>query len=102
MKGDFNSIIGADTPVLVDFYAEWCSPCKIQSPILLSLAHEYSGKISVVKVDVDKNPQIAAQYEIQSIPTMIVFKQEKIIWRGSGLHSKQQLVQLIESLLVKM
>lgn len=98
MKGDFNSIIRSSTPVLVDFYAEWCGPCKMQSPILLELAREQSSKINVIKLDVDKNPQVASQYEIQSIPTLLVFKQGKIIWRGSGLHSKQQLEQVIHSL----
>lgn len=98
MKPDFHSSIHSPIPVLVDFYAEWCGPCKLQDPIVQEVGRERSEKINVFKVDVDKNPQLADDYHIQSIPTLIVFKAGKIIWRGSGLHSKQQLMQVIDSL----
>jgi len=64
MKANFQSIVSSDTPVLVDFFAEWCGPCKVQSPVLKEIAAEMGGKVKVIKIDVDKNPQIAAQYTI--------------------------------------
>ncbi len=91
MKGKFESIIGESRPVIVDFHAVWCSPCKMQSPILKELAIELADKIRVIKIDVDQNSEIAGKYNIQSVPTLIIFKNGKIVWRQSGVVSKSQL-----------
>lgn len=95
MKGKFESIIKGDKPVIVDFFAEWCGPCKTQSPILKELAGEVGDKIKVIKVDVDKNPQIANQYGIQGVPTLMMFKNGKQVFHQSGVMSKPQLYQVL-------
>lgn len=95
MKGKFDSLIHDDRPVIVDFHALWCSPCKIQSPILKEIATELVGRIKVIKIDVDKNSEIASRYNIQSVPTLIMFKNGKQIWRQSGVVSKIQLYDVL-------
>ena len=72
MKGNFNTIIDSDIPVLVDFWAEWCQPCRVQSPIVEKVAGELGDKVKVIKIDVDKNPGISGRYQIRSIPTLIL------------------------------
>ena len=91
MKGKFDSIINDSRPVIVDFHALWCSPCKMQSPILKEVAAELGDKIKVIKIDVDQNIEIAGRYNIQSVPTIIIFKNGKLIWRQSGVASKAML-----------
>ncbi len=95
MKGNFQNIINGPTPVLVDFFAEWCQPCKIQAPILKELAAEAGEKVKVIKIDVDKNPEIAGRFQIQGVPTLALFKQGNIIWRQSGVIPKQALQQIV-------
>lgn len=95
MKGNFNSIISSATPVLVDFYAEWCGPCKVQSPILVEIARELNGKLKVIKIDVDKNPEIAARFQIRGVPTLALFREGKVLWRQSGLMDKTSLRNLL-------
>jgi thioredoxin 1 len=97
MKGNFNSIIQSEIPVLIDFHAEWCGPCKVQSPILVELAHELAGKVKVIKIDVDKNQEVAARYQVRSVPTLALFKNGKILWRQSGLMDKNQLWAILQS-----
>jgi len=99
MQGNFNSIIQSATPVLIDFYAEWCQPCKIQSPILHEIAREHPGKIRVIKIDVDKNQEIAARFQVRSVPTLILFKNGNVVWRNSGVMSKQQLADIVKQAL---
>ena len=99
MQGNFNSIIQSATPVLIDFYAEWCQPCKVQSPILHEIAHEQPGKIRVIKIDVDKNQEIAARFQVRSVPTLILFKNGNVVWRNSGVMPKQQLTEIIKEAL---
>lgn len=95
-KGNFNSMIQGETPVLVDFHAEWCGPCKMQAPILKELSGEVDGKARIIKIDVDKNQPLAMKYKVQSVPTLILFKNGQPIWRQSGVANKGQLMQLIQ------
>jgi thioredoxin 1 len=95
MKGIFDSLIHDIRPVVVDFHALWCSPCKMQSPILKEIAAELGDKIKVIKIDVDQNSEIASRYNIQSVPTLIVFKNGRQIWRQSGVVSKNQLYNVL-------
>jgi len=95
MKGKFESIISESRPVIVDFHAVWCSPCKMQSPILKEVATELGDKIRIIKIDVDQNTEIAGKYSIQSVPTLIIFKRGKLVWRQSGVVSKSQLKSIL-------
>jgi thioredoxin 1 len=95
MKGKFESIISESRPVIVDFHAVWCSPCKMQSPILKEVAAELGDRIRIIKIDVDQNPEIAGQYNIQSVPTLIIFRNGKLVWRQSGVVSKSQLKSVL-------
>jgi thioredoxin 1 len=96
MKASFKDIINSDKPVLVDFWATWCGPCVAMAPILKDVAQKVGESAKIVKIDVDKNQQIASQYNIQSIPTMILFKNGKVLWRVSGMQSAHQLVSVIK------
>jgi thioredoxin 1 len=81
---NFNQIIQSDTPTLVDFYATWCGPCKTMHPILDQLKEKYGDKIRILKIDVDKNQAVAAQFRVQGVPTFVLFKSGNKIWRESG------------------
>lgn len=95
MKTQFDTIINSDTPVLIDFFAEWCGPCKAQSPILKEIAKDMGEKVKVIKIDVDKNQALAAKYRIQGVPTIMVFKKGDIKFRQAGMMSKNQIIQII-------
>lgn len=80
----FQEIINSDTPVLVDFHATWCGPCKAMAPAIQAIGKEVQGKARVLKIDVDRNPAVAAKYRIQAVPTLMIFKNGNIVWRHSG------------------
>ncbi len=89
-------VLEASTPVLVDFWAEWCGPCKMIAPVLEEIAKEYEGKLKVVKMDVDKNQQMPAKYGVRGIPTLILFKGGKTLATKVGAVSKSQLAAFID------
>jgi thioredoxin 1 len=97
MKASFSEIIKGDTPVLVDFFADWCGPCKTLAPILKEVKSELGDSIKVVKIDVDKNQPLSAKYQVRGVPTMILFKNGKQVWRQSGVVRKIDLLQIIKS-----
>ena len=96
IMGKFNEVINSGKTVLVDFSAEWCGPCKMMAPILNELASITGPDVKILKVDVDKNQEVAMAYQVQSVPTLIVFKNGVIKWRQSGVVPAQQLKSVIE------
>lgn len=94
---NFSSIINKDKPVLIDFFAEWCGPCKTMSPILKEVKDTLGEKASVIKIDVDKNQELASQMQVRGVPTFILYKNGQQLWRQSGVVQKNDLISLIES-----
>ncbi len=96
MKGTFEELIDTETPILIDFFATWCGPCKALTPTLHQLAQDLGEKIRIVKIDVDQNPKLAAKYRVTGVPTLILFKKSELKWRQSGVLSLPQLKSVIE------
>jgi len=92
----FNDLINGDKPVLVDFFATWCGPCKTQAPILEDVKQRIGDAASIIKIDVDKNPQAAAKYHIRGVPTLMIFKNGQIKWRQSGVFPANELERLLK------
>ncbi len=93
----FNDLINGSQPVLVDFSAEWCGPCKAMAPILKDVKRQLDSQVKIIKVDVDKNPAAAQKFQVRGVPTLVLFKNGKLLWRQSGVVPAQQLVSIIKS-----
>lgn len=91
----FSEIINGKKPVLIDFFAEWCEPCKMMSPILKQVKKDIGDTAIILKVDVDKNQELASKFQIRGVPTLLLFKEGKILWRQSGVVQKNELVNLL-------
>lgn len=98
MKTTFKDLIASKTPTIIDFYADWCAPCRMVAPILEDLKSDLGEDVRVYKIDVDQNPGIAAQYNVRSIPTLMIFQNGKLQWRESGVHSKATLKNVLDTL----
>lgn len=93
----FNELIEGEQPVLVDFSAEWCGPCKMMAPILKEVAPRVSGKIRIIKVDIDQAPSAAAKYNVRSVPTLVLFHKGRVLWRQSGVVPARELESILLS-----
>lgn len=92
----FKELIQGEKPVLVDFHAEWCGPCKMMAPILKDVKAKLGDSVTIVKVDVDKNPGAASAYNIQGVPTLLLFRKGQVVWRQSGVVGEQQIRRALD------
>ena len=94
---DFRTIVASNKPVLIDFFAEWCGPCKTLAPILKEVAKEMGEKVKVIKIDIDKNPTLAQKFYVRGVPTLMIYKEESLLWRQSGIVPKTQLIKALKA-----
>jgi len=92
----FNELINGEKPVLIDFYADWCGPCKAMNPILKEVAANIKGTARIVKINVDKNNAVASKLNVRSIPTLVLYQKGELKWRHTGMHSAEGLTQIIK------
>lgn len=95
MNSSFSNIINSEKPVLIDFFATWCGPCQALAPVLKEVKESLGDRISIIKIDVDKNQEIASKYQVKGVPTMLIFQNGKQLWRQSGVLSKEQIIKVI-------
>ena len=95
MSTNFDIIINSDKPVLIDFFATWCGPCKTLAPILKQVKDNLGERITILKIDVDKNPQLASKYQVRGVPTMVLFQNGKQLWRQSGVLTTEEVIKAI-------
>ena len=95
-KKSFQELISGDRPVLVDFSAEWCGPCKMMPPILKEVKDQLKDSVTIIKLDIDKNPKVARDFQIQSVPTLMIFQKGDVKWRQSGVIPARQLQQIVQ------
>lgn len=91
----FNNIINSENPVLVDFFATWCGPCQMLSPVLKQVKDNLGERITIIKIDVDKNQELASRFQVRGVPTMMLFQEGKQLWRQSGVLSKEEITRII-------
>lgn len=94
---DFRTIVASNKPVLIDFFAEWCGPCKTLAPILKEVAKEMGEKVKIIKIDIDKNRTLAQKLNVRSVPTLMIYKEESLLWRQSGIVPKTQLIKALKA-----
>ena len=92
MMASFKDIINRPVPVLIDFYAEWCGPCKLMSPVLKEVKEQMGDSISVIKIDVDRNKKLSQRFQIRGVPTLMIFKNGEPVWRQAGLIPKEEII----------
>jgi thioredoxin 1 len=97
-KASFSDLIKSDQPTLIDFYAEWCGPCKMMKPVLQQLHQRLGDTVRIIKIDIDQSPQAANAYQVQSVPTLMLFQNGKTLWRQSGVMQASQLESIIHRL----
>lgn len=97
MSQKFNTLIQSEVPVLVDFYADWCGPCKALSPILKEVKEQLGDDVKIIKIDVDKNQSLAQKFQVKGVPTLIIYKKGEQKWRQSGVPQKDDLIKIIQS-----
>ena len=93
---EFNEIINSSKPTLVDFYADWCGPCKVMSPIIEQTKNSLGDEATVLKINIDNNVEVARKYQIRSIPTLLIFKEGEVVWRQSGVPQKEMIVESVK------
>lgn len=95
MSTEFNTLIQSEKAVLVDFFATWCGPCQVLGPVLKQVKDHLGDQIKIVKIDVDKNQELASQWQVRGVPTMVLYQNGKQLWRQSGVLSKEQILQVL-------